>query len=173
MDRKMKLVALLAMLTLTGASVYALQVFTTSHGTNCPSIFATVSFQSNKGFVTTAYPSVQSTEFVLLPNSVGQITVSYSSSSNNLTTSQFSFPVPAWKVNLTSGSLTTSTDLNVTVTGIVLVNTHQVTANYTVSSKSSQGLYVLGLPSTCLSSLVNVGSQAYTGPWPISTNLVH
>ena len=41
---------------------------------------------------------------------------------------------------------------------------YQVVVNYTVTSGGSDGLYVLGLPSTFLSTIVDVGTQPYTGP---------
>jgi len=136
---------------------------------NGPMIFATVSFPSESGFVTVVHPTSGTTEFVLLPNSVGQITVLYTSS-NNLTMPVFMFPlthpVPAFKVNLSNGTLGADSGLIVTTSSITWISIHQVDVNYTVTSASGadNGLYVLGLPSTIFSTIVNVGAQAYTGP---------
>ncbi|MGA2682940.1 MAG: hypothetical protein ABSF44_14215 [Candidatus Bathyarchaeia archaeon] len=130
---------------------------------NGPSIFATVSFPSESGFVTVVNPTSGTIEFVLLPNSVGQITVSYTSS-NNLTMSFFTDPVPALKVNLLNGTLGADSGLRVTISSITLISIHQVDVNYTVTSGADNGLYVLALPSTIFSTIVNVGAQAYTGP---------
>lgn len=44
------------------------------------------------------------------------------------------------------------------------VNIYQVVVNYTITSGGPNGLYVLGLPSTLLTTIVNVGTQPYTGP---------
>jgi hypothetical protein len=44
------------------------------------------------------------------------------------------------------------------------VSIHQVDVKYTITSGTDNGLYVLELPSTILSTVVNVGTQPYTGP---------
>jgi hypothetical protein len=54
--------------------------------------------------------------------------------------------------------------LGVTESGVTWVSYYQVVVNYTVTSGGSDGLYVLGLPSTILSTIVDVGTQPYTGP---------
>jgi hypothetical protein len=129
-----------------------------------PNIFATVSFPSASGFVTTVYPTSGTIEFVLLPNSVGQITVSYTSQSNNLT--MFSFPdqIPVLKVDLSTGDLAADSGLNVTQSSLTWVSIHQLDVKYNITSGADNGLYVLELPSTILSTIVNVGTQPYTGP---------
>ena len=54
--------------------------------------------------------------------------------------------------------------MNIAESDVTFVSYYQVVVNYTVSSGGSDGLYVLGLPSTCLSTIVDVGTQPYTGP---------
>jgi hypothetical protein len=76
----------------------------------------------------------------------------------------FTYPVPASKVNLSNGTLGADSGLNVTISSITWISVYQVDVNYTVTSGADNGLYVLGLPSTILSTIVNVGTQAYTGP---------
>ena len=129
-----------------------------------PDIFATVSFPSASGFVTTIHPTSGTIEFVLLPNSVGQITVSYTSQSNNLTMFSFTNPIPISKVDLPTGSLEADSGLNVTQSSLTWVSIHQVDVKYTITSGTDNGLYVLDLPSTIVSTIVNVGTQPYTGP---------
>lgn len=128
-----------------------------------PSIFATLSFSNTTGFVTTTHPTSGTIEFVLLPNSMGEFTVAYTSS-NNLTTLFFTNPVPSLNVNLSNGTLETGSGLNVTESSLTSLSIHQVVVTYTVTSGGSDGLYVLGLPSTILSTIVDVGTQPYTGP---------
>jgi hypothetical protein len=129
-----------------------------------PDIFATVSFPGASGFVTIVHPTPGTIEFVLLSNSVGQITVSYTSQSNNLTMFSFTDPVPVSKVDLSTGSLEADSGLNVTQSSLTWVSIHQVDVTYTITSGTENGLYVLELPSTILSTVVNVGTQPYTGP---------
>ena len=148
--------------------VYSIREFTPSpHRTvgvlGGPNIFATVSFPSASGFVTIVHPTSGTIEFVLLPGGTGQIAVSYSSPSNNLTIFSFPDSIPAWKVNLLTGSLGDGSGLNVTQSSLTWVSIHQVIINYTITSGGVDGLYVLGLPSTILSTIVNVGTQLYTG----------
>ena len=145
-----------------------------------PCIFATLSFSNETGFVTTVHPTSGTIEFVLLPNSVGEFTVTYTGVAfNNLTIPIFN-PVgnPVGVLNvLSNGTLgTLGTDsgnpsehqvgqgLSVTESGVAWVSYYQVIVNYTITSGGSDGLYVLGLPSTCLSTIVDVGTQPYTGP---------
>ena len=127
-----------------------------------PAIFATLSFPNATGFVTIIHPTSGTTEFVLQPNSLGELTVSYTST-NNLTALFFTDPVPVLDV-LPNGTLGTGSGLSVTQLSLTLVSTHQVVVNYAVTSGGSDGLYVLGLPSTFLSTIVDVGTQPYTGP---------
>jgi hypothetical protein len=129
-----------------------------------PDIFATVSFPSASGFVTVFHPTSGTIEFVLLPNSVGQITVSYTSQSNNLTMFSFTGLVPVLKVDLSTGALGADSGLNVTQSSLTWVSIHKVNVTYTITSGTENGLYVLELPSTILSTIVNVGTQPYTGP---------
>ncbi len=134
-----------------------------------PAIFATLAFSNETGFVTTTYPTSGTTEFVLLPNSVGKFTVTYTGFDyNNLSISAFSVtnPVPVLNV-LSNGTLVTSSGLSVTESSVTQVSYYQVIVNYIVTSGGSDGLYVLGLPSTSLSTpIVNVGTQPYTGTLP-------
>jgi hypothetical protein len=44
------------------------------------------------------------------------------------------------------------------------VSIHQLDVKYTITSGADNGLYVLELPSTILNTIVNVGTQPYTGP---------
>jgi hypothetical protein len=152
-----------------------------------PAPFANVSFSNASGFVTIVHPTNGTIEFVLLPNGTGQITVSYSPISNNLSQlfnwAMSSFPdsISAPKVNLSSAcagprfnqsagyyywSIGTPIvgGLNVTQSSLTWVSSYQVIINYTITSGGVDGLYVLGLPSTFLSTYVNVGTQPYTGP---------
>jgi hypothetical protein len=128
-----------------------------------PCIFATVSFLSSSGFVTIVHPTSGTIEFVLLPDSIGQIAVSYSSPWG-LAIWMFAGSIPAWKVDLSTGSLGEGSGLNVTQSSLTLVSIHQVIIRYTITSGGVDGLYVLGLPSTIVSTIVNVGTQPYTGP---------
>lgn len=129
-----------------------------------PNIFATVAFPSANGFMTVIHPTNGTIEFVLSPKSMGQITVSYTSMNNLTSFSSFTNPVPAWNVDLSTGSVGFGSGLNVTYSGLTWVSIHQVVVNYTITSGSSNGLYVLGLPSTMLTTIVDVGTQPYTGP---------
>jgi hypothetical protein len=129
-----------------------------------PSIFATLSFSNATGFVTTIHPTSGTIEYVLFPNSVGKFTVSYTSVGNNLTVLFFTDPGGVLNVNLSNGTLGTGSGLSVTQSSPTLVSPYQVVVNYTVTSGGSDGLYVLGLPSTFLSTIVDVGTQPYTGP---------
>ena len=129
-----------------------------------PSIYATLSFSNATGFVTTVHPTSGTIEFVLSPNSVGEFTVTYTGfPSNNLTMSFFTNPISVSNV-LSNGTLGTGSGLSVTESSITRVSMDQLVVNYTVTSGGSDGLYVLGLPSTFLSTIVDVGTQPYTGP---------
>jgi len=136
-----------------------------------PAIFATLSFSNETGFVTTVYPTSGSIEFVLLPNSMGEFTVTYTGVDfNNLTTSFFSVANLGSALNvLSNGTLVTSSALSVTESSVTRLSYYQVVVNYAVTSGESDGLYVLGLPSTFLSTFVDVGTQPYTGPLPGGT----
>ena len=138
-----------------------------------PDIFATLSFSNETGFATTFHPTSGTTEFVLPPNSLGEFTVTYTGIGNsnlgynNLTIFMFDpvgSSVDAMDVNLSNGTLGTGSGLSVTESGVTWVSYYQVIVTYTVTSGGSNGLYVLGLPSTCLSTIVDVGTQPYTGP---------
>ena len=133
-----------------------------------PMIFATLSFSNATGFVTTVHPTSGTIEFVLSPNSVGEFTVTYTGIAfNNLTMPIFNpvqNPVGVMNVNLSNGTLGTGSGLSVTESSVTWVSYYQVVVNYTVTSGGSDGLYVLGLPSTFLSTIVDVGTQPYTGP---------
>ncbi len=129
-----------------------------------PSIYATLSFSNATGFVTTVHPTSGTIEFVLSPNSVGEFTVTYTGfPSDNLTMSFFTNPISESNV-LSNGTLGTGSGLSVTESSITRVSMGQLIVNYTVASGGSDGLYVLGLPSTFLSTIVDVGTQPYTGP---------
>jgi hypothetical protein len=131
-------------------------------------IYATLSFSNTTGFVTTVYPTSETIEFVLLPNSVGEFTVTYTGIGfNNLTVPIFNpvFGNPVGVLNvLSNGTLGTGSGLSINESGVTFVSYYQVVVNYTVTSGGADGLYVLGLPSTCLSTIVDVGTQPYTGP---------
>ena len=134
-----------------------------------PAIFATLAFSNETGFVTTTYPTSGTTEFVLLPNSIGKFTVTYTGfDSNNLSLSAFSVTNPVLVFNvLSNGTLVTSSGLSVTESSVTQISYYQVIVNYIVISGGSDGLYVLGLPSTSLSTpFVNVGTQPYMGTLP-------
>jgi hypothetical protein len=166
MNRKMAVLGAAGLVALVVLSAIAYEVYYAPRESGCPAIFADVTFRSSEGFVTVIHPTSATTEFVLAPNRAGQITVSYSSTLNNFTASSFADPVTAWRVNLANGTLYTDVGLNVSEIGRNLVSMHQVLVNYTVNSGPSTGVYVLGLPSTCLTTIVSVGNQPYTGPLP-------
>ncbi len=129
-----------------------------------PSLYATLSFSTATGFVTTVHPTSGTIEFLLSPNSIGEFTVTYTGfPSDNLTMSFFTNPISVSNV-LSNGTLGTGSGLSVTESSITRVSMDQLVVNYTVTSGGSDGLYVLGLPSTFLSTIVDVGSQPYTGP---------
>lgn len=173
MNRKAALAAAIGLIALVAASVFVYETYRTppgivgsagGPGIRGPAIFATVSFLSAKGFMTIIHPTSWTTEFVLSPNSKGQITVSYTSPWGILT-SDFTEAVPAWKVNLSTVSVGgTDSGLNVTQSSVTWVSIHQLVVSYTITSGGVNGLYVLGLPSTILTTIVNVGTQPYTGP---------
>jgi hypothetical protein len=134
-------------------------------------IFATLSFSNATGFVTTVRPNSGTIEFVLLPNSVGEFTVTYTGwDFNNLTIPAFNpvtpvgNPVSVLNVNLSNGTLGTGSGLSVTESSVTWVSYYQVIVNYNVTSGGSNGLYVLGLPSAGFGTIVDVGTQPYTGP---------
>ena len=60
--------------------------------------------------------------------------------------------------------LALASGLSVTESGVTWVSDSQAIVNYTVTSAGTSGLYVLGLPDTFLSTIVDVGTQPYTGP---------
>ncbi len=129
-----------------------------------PAVFATLSFSNETGFETTVYPTSGTIEFVLSPNSVGEFTVTYTGfPSDNLTMSFFTNPISESNV-LSNGTLGTGSGLSVTESSLTRLSMGQLVVNYTVTSGGSDGLYVLGLPSTFLSTIVDVGTQPYTGP---------
>ncbi len=130
-----------------------------------PSIFATLSFSNETGFVTTVHPTSGTIEFVLLPNDMGEFTVTYTGiADNNITWVPFTNP-DVYSVNLQqNGTLETGSGLSVTQSNLTIMSPNQVVVNYSVTSKGSDGLYVLDLPSTFLSTIIEVGTQPYTGP---------
>ena len=79
---------------------------------SAPMIFATLSFSNATGFVTTVHLTSGTIEFVLLPNGVGEFTVSYTGIDfNNLTMSAFSVTYPVSVLNaLSNGTLGTAQD---------------------------------------------------------------
>jgi len=133
-----------------------------------PCIYATLSFSNATSFVTTVHPTSGTIEFVLLPNSVGEFTVTYTGIGfNNLTVPVFNpvFGNPVCVLNvLSNGTLGTGSGLSVTASSVTWVSYYQVAVTYTITSGGSDVLYVVGLPSTCLSTIVDVGTQPYTGP---------
>lgn len=133
-----------------------------------PPIWATLSFSNASGFVTTVHPTNGTIEYVLHPNSAGEFTVTYTGlRENNLTMPIFNpveQPVDAMNVNLSNGTLGNGSGLSVTVSNATWVTYYQVAVTYTVTSAGSNGLYVLSLPDTFLNTIVDVGTQPYTGP---------
>ncbi len=127
-------------------------------------IFATLSFSNATGFVTTVRPTSGTIEFVLLPNKVGEFTVTYTGIGFNNLTMPVMNPVGVLNVNLSNGTLGTGSGLSVTESSVTWVSYYQVIVNYAVTSGGSNGLYVLGLPSAGLGTIVDVGTQPYTGP---------
>lgn len=133
-----------------------------------PAVWATLSFSNASGFVTTIHPTNGTIEFVLSPSSTGEFTVTYTGiGNNNLTIPAFNpveNPVNAMNVNITNGTLGTGSELSVAESNVTWVSDYQVVVNYSVTSGGSNGLYVLGLPDTFLSTIVEIGTQPYTGP---------
>ncbi len=167
--RKIAAVGVLAVVALTAiaSGEYLATITGTRGGRACPNIFASVSFSNYDGFTMVTHPTSASTELVLYPNSVGSLTVEYSSPSNNLSSSVFSNTfsdrVSVFVANVQKGTLTQSSDLEVSTQSIQSSTIHEVDVTYKISSNMSNGTFVLGLPSTCLTTIVEVGSQPYTG----------
>jgi hypothetical protein len=164
MNRRILVLAVAGLLAVAALSAAAYEAYGTPRGSGCPAITAEAAFPNYEGFVTVTHPSSATTEFVLAPDGIGQITVSYSSATNSFTAHSFAGPVTAWKVDLANGTLHADTGLNISETSQSLASVHQVLVNYTLSSGPSPGVYVLGLPSTCLTTIVSVGNQPYSGP---------
>lgn len=163
------IVALLAVaLVIAGvAGGYTYFAFYAHTGSNsCPNLFASVSYSSASGFTTVAHPESGITEYVLPPKSTGNLEITYSSQDGDLTRSMFTDAVPVWSVNTSNNSVQSTSDLQVTTLSIQSQSIHTVVVNYTITSGSGQGLYLLGFPSTCHSALLNVGTNAYLGPLP-------
>jgi hypothetical protein len=156
--RKVISIALIALILGTIGGVYGLYSYygAGSTGGACPSIFATVSYQNASGFVTVTHPSSQVTEFVLAPNTTGQVDVVYSSATNNLTKAEFTGSVPAWEVSSAGTSTQPSSNVNVLPTNAASVGAHQVTVHYTITAGSNESRYLLGFPSTCRGAYLNV-----------------
>ncbi len=142
--------------------------------TNCPNLFADVSYPATTGFTAATHPRPHITVFVLRPNSTGMITMSYSSPMNNLTSNptydEFLNRPFALRVNLTSDKLESTDGLNITSVTRIARNSHLLIVNYTFAAGPKEDLYLIGFPSTCLSAFVYVGEQPYNGPFPSDNN---
>jgi len=170
MQRKI-LVGIIAVLVVA-ASATGGYIFSTSYGAgrssySCPAIFATVSFQDASGFVAVVHPQSGTTEFVLAPNTSGHVTLSYSSADNILTDSMLGGGVAVWYVDTSDGLVQRTSNIEVVPVSTQGNGTHTMLVKYTISAATSEGLYLIGFPSTCRSALVNVGTGAYVGslPW--------
>jgi hypothetical protein len=166
---KKSAVTLLAIALVIAGVAGGYSFFTYYHDTGssaCPNIFASVTYQNAKGFSTVAHPDAGTTEYVLPANSTGSLEVVYTSSDSNLTKSMFAGAAPAWLVNTATNVVQPTSNVQVSTTSVENENAHTVVVNYTISSGTVQALYLIGLPSTCHSLLLNVGTSAYTGPLP-------
>src|SRR5579875_3307840 len=174
MQRKVLVGIIVALVVAAGAT--GGYIFSTSYGgvrgfSSCPPTIALASFQDASGFVAVVHPQAGITEFVLAPNTSGNVTVSYSSAYNILTNSMFvGGSVPVWYVDTSNGSVQgISTNIHVVPVSTQGNGTHTMLVKYTISAGSSEGLYLISLPGTCRSVWVNVGASAYRGPAPWSS----
>ena len=174
MQRKTTVALLVISLLIGGlAGVYA---FFANHDTgliSCPALLANVSYTNASGFIAVAHP-IGMTEYVLPPDSVGHLQITYSSQYNNPTSWKFSSifaaPVPVWVINTNNNTIQETSDLQVTIISMQNPDPHTVIVNYNIASGSYHALYLLGFPSTCPGTLLNVGTSPYQGPLPWSAN---
>ena len=170
-------VAVVVVLALAGISFYSfpstgptvttkLHDFVMTTGPTCPNIFANVTYYNETGFVTVSKPSPTSVEFVLAPSTTAQLTAVFSSESNDISQAMVNDTVPVWLVNLNNGSYTHSSEVTVTVGTVTAQSNHEVTVDYAITSAGSDGLYLIGIPSTCYGVWVNIGTTPYVGTLP-------
>lgn len=148
------------------AGDFTYKYYSSPTGSSCPDIFATVTYQSASGFTQITHPEAGTTEYVLPPNSTGNLSVAFSTSEGNLTSQMFEDQVQVWLVNTTTSTIQPSSGLQVSRTSAQGIDTHLEIVNYTIASGPAQDLYLIGIPSSCHSPLVNVGTSPYTGPLP-------
>jgi len=171
MQRKTAVALFVISLLIGGlAGVYAFFAYHDAGSISCPDIFASVSYTNASGFIAVAHP-IGITEYVLPPDSVGHLQITYSSQYNNLTSSMFSGRVPAWVINTNNNAIQAmSSDLQITIVSMQNTDPHTVIVNYNIASGSNHSLYLIGFPSTCPGALLNVGTSPYLGPLPWSAN---
>jgi hypothetical protein len=171
MQRKTAVALFVISLLIGGvAGVYAFFAYHDAGSIYCPLIFASVSYTNASGFIAVAHP-IGMTEYVLSPDSVGHLQITYSSQYNNLTSSMFSGRVPVWVINTNNNTIQAmSSDVRVTIVSMRNPDPHTVIVNYNIASGSNHSLYLIGFPSTCPGALLNVGTSPYLGPLPWSAN---
>jgi hypothetical protein len=167
MHRKTFAVLVIAVTLAVATSGYALrEINAPATGPVCPAIFANVTFENETGFVAVTHPSSTSTEFVLAPGSTARLATVFSSESNNLSKTMFDGAVPVWFVSLNNNSYTPTSDVRVTVDAVTNQTNHEVIVNYSIASATGNGLFLIGIPSTCHGAWVNVGTTPYAGSVP-------
>jgi hypothetical protein len=163
------IVALVVAASATGGYIFSTLYGSGRGFSSCPAALAKASFQGTSGFISVVRPQPGITEFVLVPNTSGNVTVSYSSAYNILTNSMLvGGSVPVWYVDASNGSVKTTSNIHVVPVLTQGNGTHTMLVKYIISAGSSKGLYLIGFPGTCRSVLVNVGTNAYLGPLPWS-----
>jgi hypothetical protein len=163
------LIVLVVTVVLGGYGFYTYYATGNSIGA-CPSIFANVSYQNATGFVTITHPSQQMIEFVLRPGGRGQLDVTYSSATSNLTAAQVGGGVPAWPIGPAGTSFQPSADVSVQASGLNNQSGHSITVHYIITAGKNESLYLLGIPSTCRGAFLNVGLGAFQGAIPGSSS---
>jgi len=171
MQRKTAVALFVISLLIGGlAGVYAFFANQDTGSISCPALLANVSYTNASGFIAVAHP-IGITEYVLPPDSVGHLQITYSSQYNNLTNSIFAAPLPVWVINTNNNTIQeTSSDLQITIVSMQNTDPHTVIVNYNIASGSNHALYLIGFPSTCPGTLLNVGTSPYLGPLPWSAN---
>ncbi len=137
----------------------------------CPVIYADVTFPGSTGFSAILKPDSRTTEFVMGPNTVAHLSVMYYSSDNDLTSAipgpiVGSTPTPVWAYNEPTGGASGAVGISLSLTNRTYVDTHTVVENYTLQSGQVMGTFIIGLQSTCLTTIVQVGYQAFVGILP-------
>ena len=79
----------------------------------------------------------------------------------------FAAPVPIWVINTNNNTIQVmSSDVRVTIVSMQNPDPHTVIVNYNIASGSNHSLYLIGFPSSCPGTLLNVETSPYLGPHP-------